>query len=445
VDPDPLSYIIFFIAASFFSLTVAAEIAFANAGQSHNPEADTSTRAPELVREILERPAHLLITLTLIKSLSVLLLGGMLLSSMLHTETLAVKIGVILVLWIALNIARTSIRSAVVRRPEWIAAQLAPSVWIVMRILQPFSSGLLKLGESIAGRDAHSLNDDLFLMEDGLRRLLDIDNEQNSIQEAEKQMIASILDLGDTTVREVMVPRIDMIALNVETSLQEALHVIVSAGHSRIPVFEGSADRITGLLYAKDLLEYLQDTQGNVPISSLLRPAYFVPASKKIDTLLHELQAQRIHMAIIVDEYGGTAGLVTIEDLLEEIVGEIQDEYDPEEEMLVELIATDTYLFNARVGIDTLAEVIAIDIDEDNVDTLGGLLSLLVGRVPEQGKTVTYKNWQFTILSVDGYRIDKVRVEPDAHVLLEMSDAQDALDGISSSRNSMFNFSVSGK
>ncbi len=161
-------------------------------------------------------------------------------------------------------------------------------------------------------------------------------------------MIASIFEFGETLVREVMVPRIDVLAVPVDTPMLEALDVILKAGHSRIPVYRETIDNVVGILYAKDLLRYLRDGRTDVPLSKILRPAYFIPESKKVDELLQELQQRKVHMAVVVDEYGGTAGIVTIEDLLEEIVGEIQDEYDAEEPT-IEPISEHEYLFDARV------------------------------------------------------------------------------------------------
>lgn len=236
-------------------------------------------------------------------------------------------------------------------------------------------------------------------------------NEEETIQESENQMIASILDLDDTAVREVMVPRIDMVVLDVETRLHDTLEVILHAGHSRIPVYEDNSDHIVGVLYAKDLLLCFQNQKTDVPIRNLLREPHFVPGSKKVSELIAEMQLQRVHIALIVDEYGGTAGLVTIEDLLEQIVGEIQDEYDPAEISFVEKIGNHTYVLNSRLYIDKLVELLDIEIDHDNVDTLGGFIYGLAGRVPDQGESIDYERWRFTVLKVDGHRILQIRAE----------------------------------
>jgi putative hemolysin len=246
--------------------------------------------------------------------------------------------------------------------------------------------------------------------EEEIKTLVDAGEEEGIIQEDEKEMIYSIFELGDTLVREVMVPRIDVVALEVETPMLEALDRIMDAGHSRIPVYADSVDDIVGVLYAKDLLPPLREGDTSQAIRSLLRPAYFVPETKKADELLPDLQQRRVHMAIIVDEYGGTAGLVTIEDLLEEIVGEIQDEYDTEEPFFVQLDENE-YVCDARIDLDDLNRLADAELPTEDSDTLGGFIYAALGRVPSVGNQVHHHDLTFTVESVVGRRIKKVRVE----------------------------------
>ena len=234
-------------------------------------------------------------------------------------------------------------RAWAVGRQEALALRLAPGLHLLAIILSPLTVLMRRIGQGAAPAGAAA--ESLFLSEDGLRFLLNAGEEETVIEDDEKEMIASIFEFGETVAREVMVPRIDIDAIAVETPLLDAVDVILKAGHSRLPVYKETVDNVVGMLYAKDLLRYLRDGRTDVPISRMLRPAYFIPESKKVDKLLQELQQRRVHMAIAVDEYGGTAGLVTIEDLLEEIVGEIQDEYDAEQPT-VEEVGADEFLFN---------------------------------------------------------------------------------------------------
>jgi CBS domain containing-hemolysin-like protein len=234
------------------------------------------------------------------------------------------------------------------------------------------------------------------------------------------EMIAGIFDLSETWVREVMVPRMDIVALPLETPLRAALDAIIDAGHSRIPVYRGTIDEIAGVLYAKDLLPVLRDGRMDQPLTGLLRPAHFVPESKPVDALLSDLQHRRVHMAIVVDEFGGTAGLVTIEDLIEEIVGEIEDEYDVATTPRVERVSEDEVICHAGVDIDDINDLMDIHLPTGDVDTLAGLVFTRLGKVPEVGERALFEDAEIEVLALDGRRIHQVRVcrrgtEPAVH------------------------------
>jgi CBS domain containing-hemolysin-like protein len=223
-------------------------------------------------------------------------------------------------------------------------------------------------------------------------------------------MIYSIFQFGNTLAREIMVPRMDMLAFEVSISLTQAVKAFTQTGHSRVPVYENAIDNIIGLLYAKDLLHGIQDGRKKANVRDLLRPAYFVPDTKKADTLLAEMQAQRIHMAIVVDEYGGVAGLVTLEDIIEEIIGEIQDEYDLSEEELVQQDG-DGYVFLGRIDLDQFNEVMDSNIPKIESDTLAGFLYDRFGRVPHDGESIQTDGLLLTIEQVMGRRIRRVRAQ----------------------------------
>ncbi len=246
--------------------------------------------------------------------------------------------------------------------------------------------------------------------EEEIKTLVDAGEEEGVIQEEEKEMIYSIFELGDTLAREVMVPRIDVVALEVSTPMLEALDTIMEAGHSRIPVYKETIDYVEGVLYAKDLLPYLRQGRTDIPLKRILREAYFIPETKRASDLLPDLQQRRVHMAVVVDEYGGMAGLVTIEDLLEEIVGEIQDEYDAEEPF-VEFVNEAEYVFDARVDLDDLNRLMDTGLPTDDSDTLGGFIYTVLGKVPVIGDRVAFEGMDFTVESVAGRRIKKVRVK----------------------------------
>ncbi len=248
------------------------------------------------------------------------------------------------------------------------------------------------------------------ISEEDIKALIETGEEQGVLDVGERDMITSVFALGDKKVHEVMVPRPDITAIDVNTAPEQVLEAVVAAGHSRIPVYEGSPDEIIGVLYVKDLFRRLARGE-NVTIRPFLRPAQFVPETKKVDELLREMQKDKVHIAIVVDEYGGTAGLVTIEDLVEEIVGEIRDEYDVDEELVLP-VSEHEALMDARVPFSEVKETFGLgDPDgEQEFDTLGGYITHELGRLPKVGETVQRNGVKFIVETVDGRRIGRIRV-----------------------------------
>jgi putative hemolysin len=249
------------------------------------------------------------------------------------------------------------------------------------------------------------------MTEDELKIWVESEQEEGGLEREERQMIYSIFHFGNTLAREIMVPRMDMLAFEVSTSLGEASSAFTHSGHSRVPVYEADIDNIIGLLYAKDLLHVMQNGRKKNSIRELLRPAYFVPDTKKADALLTEMQVQRIHMAIVVDEYGGVAGLVTLEDIIEEIIGEIQDEYDLSEEDLIQEAGPDGYVFLGRIDLDDFNEAMDSNVPKGESDTLAGYLYDHFGRVPHDGESLQTDGLLLTIEQVIGRRIRRVRAQ----------------------------------
>lgn len=234
----------------------------------------------------------------------------------------------------------------------------------------------------------------------------DADNDPSDSEE--RELIMSILEFTDTIVREVMVPRTDMVTLGGTASTDDAVDLVLESGRSRIPVTGESVDHVVGVVYGRDLLELFDREASSRAVTKIMHDAYFVPETKSISELLRDMQANQQHMAIVIDEFGGTAGLVTIEDLIEEIVGEIVDEYDEEEPMIVEIDGE--WLVDARLDVDDLAEVVGVELPSDEWDTVGGLVLELAGRVPKEGETFDHDGLVFTAHSVQGRRVAKVRV-----------------------------------
>ncbi|MDD4557770.1 MAG: hemolysin family protein, partial [bacterium] len=248
--------------------------------------------------------------------------------------------------------------------------------------------------------------------EEEIRTAVTLGEEAGELEEEEKEMIHSIFEFGDTSAHEVMVPRTDMTAIDVTVPLKEALDLVLDTGHSRIPVYEDTVDNVIGIIYARDLLACMRDRHTEVGIRETMRPAYYVPEAKKVDDLLRELRRRRVHMAIVIDEYGGTAGLVTIEDLLEEIVGEIRDEYDIQEEELFRILDENTYLVDGRMSIDEINEMLDVRIPKDGFDSIGGYIFSEIGDIPGVGERLGLPDLglELVIDKTDGRRISKVKI-----------------------------------
>jgi CBS domain containing-hemolysin-like protein len=233
---------------------------------------------------------------------------------------------------------------------------------------------------------------------------------EDEADEEERTLISSVLDFTDTLVREVMTPRTDMVSIHGRASTDLALDLVLEAGRSRIPVLGEGADDIIGVLYARDLLKLMDDDAEALPCSQIMRPAYFVPETKRVSELLRDMQSNQVHMAIVVDEFGGTAGIVTIEDLLEEIVGEIVDEYDREEPMVTPIEGG--FLVDGRLGVDELGELLGVELPNDEWDTVGGLVLRFAGRVPHEGEKFEINDHLLVVDRVQGRRVARVRLAP---------------------------------
>jgi CBS domain containing-hemolysin-like protein len=247
--------------------------------------------------------------------------------------------------------------------------------------------------------------------EEDIQTLIQEGEHEGVIDHAEHQMIEGVLELGDTRVREIMVPRTAIRALSGETPLPEVLAFAVAEEHSRIPVYGEDLDHVTGILYTKDLLRHWGKPPDAVRLADLVRPAFFIPEAKPARDLLTEFKLRRVHMAIVVDEFGGTAGLVTIEDVLEEIVGEIRDEYDTDEPLPLTRLPDGSILFDARAHVEEVEETMGIALPRGGYDTLGGFLAKALGRVPQKGEEARVRGALFTVADADARRALRVRAE----------------------------------
>jgi CBS domain containing-hemolysin-like protein len=299
-----------------------------------------------------------------------------------------------------------------VQHTDRVALRLAPIIVWITRAVGPVAR--LLVGVANVVMPGRGIPEGPFATEQEIRAMAEVASEEDTIEEEEKELIHSIFEFGDTLVREVMVPRPDMVTAPVRATLRDVLDLIVRHGYSRIPIYREAADDIVGVAYAKDLLRHLHAGKADAALENIMRSPYFVPDSKKVSDLLREMQQRRVHIAIVSDEYGSTAGLVTIEDLLEEIVGEIADEYDREEPEITQ-IGDGRYRVNGRASIDDINELLGVELPQDEWDTVAGLMYALLGAVPTQGETVRYGDLEFTAQRVQGRRIAAVLIARRPH------------------------------
>ncbi len=311
-----------------------------------------------------------------------------------------------------------ALEGMVLQSPEKWAIRIAGLGDILRLIFSPISALMMTvLGSS------ENLEQRLGpVTEEEIRTWVNTEHGESGLEKDEREMIYSIFQFGETLSREIMVPRIDITGLDVDSNVQEAIDIFNQSGHSRVPVYEETIDEIIGLLYAKDLLRTDLTEKEKTDIRPFLRKAYFIPESKNVDELLREMQAQGVHMAIVVDEYGGTAGLVTLEDIVEEIVGEIRDEYDQGEELEYQQISDDEVIFSGRIDLDDVYDILGVDLTEDMADTLGGYIYGQIGRVPIGGEQIKVDGWLLTVAQVSGRRIRQVLAKRVGHVEDEVNE-----------------------
>ncbi len=319
----------------------------------------------------------------------------------------AAFLGTTVVLMILAEIAPKTLAA---RHADRFALVIAGPISALMRLFTPLIRVLSVIATALVRPfGAHITPRAPLVTEEQLRFLVEVGEEEGVIEEGEREMIHSIFEFGDTVVREVMRPRVDIIAVPADATVNGAIGLMSEHGHSRLPVFEGTIDHVVGVVYMRDLIPMLRHGRLDQPVSEVRRPAFFVPETKKVDDLFKDMQQRKVSMAIVLDEFGGTAGLVTVEDLLEEIVGEIQDEYDLEEKP-IHLLDANTVVVNARIHVEEVNELLGIRLPMDEVDTVAGLVYSLFGRVPGQGEKVTLPGAEIRVEKTLGQRITRVRI-----------------------------------
>jgi len=373
--------------------------------------------SPSLLR-IAEDPApylNVVLLLTLLATIGGTTIATSLAVRLLHgageiTATIAMTV-------LLFVFADVTPKTFAIQQTDRVALFLAPLLVGLGRLVGPLATGLVKFANWIMPGKGLPLGP--FITEHEIRALAEVASDEEQIEEEEKELIHSIFEFGDTIVREVMVPRPDIVAIESDRSLRDVQALVLQHGYSRIPVYHDDLDNVVGLVYAKDVLKALHQGKSDMALADLVRQAHFVPESKKVAEMLREMQRQKFHIAMVTDEYGSVSGLVTLEDLLEELVGEISDEYDREEPEMVELGAG-VYRVDGKVPIDEINDLLDVELPDEEWDTVGGLMLGLLGSIPSEGQEVRFQDLTFTAERVQGRRIAKVLItrseeeQPDA-------------------------------
>ena len=333
-----------------------------------------------------------------------------------QADTIALLLVTFVVSVVSIVLGELIPKGLALANPDRIALTVSGPITLFAKIVSPLVAVLVALTRLISKPFGIDPTRTPELSAAEIRLIVEQGSQQGVLEAEEEQMISAVMSLSDSKLHEVMVPRIDIVAIDQEASFDDAVTLVLTEGHSRTPLYKESVDHIVGILYAKDLLRIIAAGGPRPRLRDIMRPALFVPESQAVDDLLNELQRRRVHMAIVLDEYGGTAGLVTIEDLLEEIVGEIQDEFDEEEPMKV-MVRDGEAILDGRADIDEMGELVdpALKLEDDEeYDTVGGFVYHRIGRVPVVGDKVIVDPFTITVVKVIGRRVGKVRVTWDA-------------------------------
>lgn len=390
--------------------------------------AERGDRSSLRVLHLLERPRQLLITILILNTfvnvgaaITAAILTARLAAAMNWDHTVTLLLEMLVLTFVILVMSEITPKLIATRHSSAFSRAVSAPIAVLHRILYPVSNLLAQSTRLMRGRVRPGTSR---ISSDDLKALADVGEAHGTLEEEERDLIYSIVEFGETSVREIMVSRLDVVALPVTASLAEAIELIRATGHSRIPLYVDHLDNILGIVYAKDLLPHLPENNGeqHMDWTRSARPAIFVPLGKKLDELLKDFQSKKTHIAIVVDEYGGTAGLVTLEDVLEEIVGEIRDEHDESEDLLYERLDASTFVFYARINLDDVNEVLGIDLKTEDYDfeTLGGLIFHVTGSIPETGDEIEFESLRMRVVTVENHRIGQVRVQyvapEEAHV-----------------------------
>jgi gliding motility-associated protein GldE len=428
LEYDILFYVIAFIIllglSAFFSGSETA--CFSLLQSDIDNFKSSSLRKEQRVARLMMQPRQLLITIIIgntVVNITIASLAAILTTQFCARFNFNPEIGILLnvvvVTLVLLITSEVMPKVIAVRNPQAFSRAVSGALMIIFYLFSPLSLALTRFTRFVQHSVGFSSEINQ-LSEEELKTLVDVGAEHGTLEKDEKEMIHSIFEFGETTVKEIMVPRTDMVCVEMNSTLAQIMELVKTKLLSRIPVYEDRIDNIIGILYVKDLLPLLgKRKKERLDLKKLVRPPYFIPEQKKIDDLLRHFQKERIHMALVVDEYGGVAGLVTLEDVIEEIVGEIQDEHD-KESPLYQKIDKNTFVVDGRMSLEEINAELHLNLPtEEGVETISGFLLNILGTLPKEKETTRYGKYQFVVEKIAKNRILKVRIEkikPDVNI-----------------------------
>lgn len=398
----------------FSAIFSSAEVAFFSIGQSVANNDDSSLAT---VRKMLAKPRRLLATILIgntFANIITAVVAAVATANALHAFAIPIWLvftaEIAVITFVILIVSEITPKIIALKNPVNVAKRLSLVVYPVFLLLTPFASAIAELTKWLEGKLPQPNN---AISPEDLKTIAEVGQTQGSLKDDEREIIENMVEFGNTTVIEIMTSRVDIIAISTEDTLGEALDIIRRESVSRLPLYEKDLDRIIGIVHTKDLLTFLDADQTQIiDWKALARPALFIPSTKRLDDLLRDFQAQKTHLAVVVDEYGGTEGVVSLDDVIEEIIGDLGSDDNNPAEVLYTIRKNGEYVFDSKINLEDMDEILGVKLakDDDEFETLGGLIYHLMERIPEVGEEVIFQGIWFQIHSVEKNRVTKVRI-----------------------------------
>ncbi len=417
MDPDPISFLIVIFCLLLIALLSGSEVAFIAVNRiklRHLIEKGSSSA--KIVQKMREEPDRFFSAVILSGNLFTILATsiGTAMAMKFFGDGSGIIFATVVMTFLTVIFGELTPKTFAVSHAERIALAMARPLDLYIKLISPVVWVFNKLSNLIIrGLGGGEAPPSPFLTEEEMKSMISIGEEEGTIEKEEKEMLHNVFEFGDTGVGEAMVPRTEIVSISEDAIVADVLNLVSEKGYSRYPVIKETVDNIIGLLYVKDILRGMaeEDVSAKTPIKGFIRDAYYIPASKMVTALLDEMQKHKFHIAIVLDEHGGTAGLITLEDIMEEIVGGLQDEFETmEADKEVEVLDERTFVVSGFTGINEVNELIGVDISSKEFNTIGGFLFGLFGHLPKSGEQIRYQDLRFLILEMEGRKIEKIKI-----------------------------------